>query len=234
MPQVIDLGGGVFQRRYMTSKIKQVGIPFPHPLALMAAAGVDTDRDVPSQTFHWHPDLLANTNIANQGSGSTYYRDPPLAPTNKYNWPIYGINGGINWRDSTILNFATEDWTIEASIYFHGGPSFRFVQKNHSVSNKLYIDMSATTVAFLMNGAGWTSFTMPELSPNQWYHIAITYDVSASRVRVYIDGVKVIDDSLTILPHVQYQNITAWSGASVDMIQFIPSVIYDANFIPSY
>lgn len=113
-----------------------------------------------------------------------------------------GVDDLATVPHSASLNL-TSALTVEAWINPVGtGPAVQnVVSKSSSTQNTGYIfprsnDNFNTLVLYLHIGGNWRTFSVPYAGlRNAWHHTAATYD--GSRVKLFIDGAKVLDEPQT-------------------------------------
>ena len=110
-----------------------------------------------------------------------------------------GPNGATN--NAAIPCTLAEEGTL-ALWYYARGPWYNYQSVFDNSANQDWWEMwiyNTGVLAFRVksDGSGDVRFDLDNLrGPNQWYHIAVTWNRAADRVRLYIDGIERANDPL--------------------------------------
>lgn len=92
---------------------------------------------------------------------------------------------------SGVMNdFTTpHDFTIEIRFKFNSTPSGTIFSKHSPPADGFFIEMSGANIHSGMGYNGnYTTITGSSLSANQYYHAALSYEVSSNSFKLYLDG----------------------------------------------
>ncbi|MCP4391164.1 MAG: LamG domain-containing protein, partial [Gammaproteobacteria bacterium] len=114
----------------------------------------------------------------------------------------------------------TEAFTFAAWINADtvGGPSAyqAVLTKGSTSAHNYWFGLLGTEVTLEFQvGGTWYDFVTSGigLAPGNWYHIAATFDNFSNRVRLYLNGVEMLTDTMTATPQVNGENVLIGSSA---------------------
>ncbi len=165
--------------------------------SLHIGAGEGESESNPGLIAHWKLDEINGLSAVDSSGGNEGILEN--GPT----WEESGrIDGALHFdgvNDQVIVPHdeqisITEAITISAWIYNDSSSianSYRIISKEtNGASDNFFLSLQSK---WLWMGIGGQYFTPGiDMVPNQWYHVAGTFDEVAGQVRMYIDGVEVL------------------------------------------
>ena len=193
---------------------------------------------------HWKLDETSGL-VARDSAGGhdgTLENGPVWSTDGKINGTLYfdGVNDQIIVPHSDELSF-TKQFTMSAWINNTSASisnSYRIISKESSGSNDNY--WMSLQSGWLWMGIGGQYFSPGIiLSPNQWYHVAGTYDSDTAEVNMYIDSVKVLTQSISSSLNPNDANIVIgsnWEGFKwwegfIDDVRLYDHVLTEADVL---
>jgi hypothetical protein len=216
----------------------------------------------------WHlDDASGNTVLDASGNGNTgsLMHGFDMQPGG----PVWQLTDGGQWADRSDIKFSSGsslDILQDTYIYFDNSPSLEQIEEALTIEAWIYpksVDSETMNIcakgiidtirqfSFRMNydrlmfnfyNEGWHPHSTGSVfEPNQWYHIAATFDAQADEVKLYINGELVLSEIETsiIIPNPEPGAISApyvpeFGGGSFDGIVDevrISNIARDANEI---
>ncbi|MFK8026611.1 MAG: LamG-like jellyroll fold domain-containing protein [Gammaproteobacteria bacterium] len=150
---------------------------------------------------HWKLDETGGI-IATDSSGGhdgTLENGPVWTTDGKIDGMLYfdGVNDQVTVPHNDALSFTNgltmSAWVQNTSSSISG--TYRIISKETNGSNDSY--WLALSGGVLYMGIGGQFFSAPtSFVPDQWYHIVGTYDKEAAEVNIYVNGIRILNQSI--------------------------------------
>jgi hypothetical protein len=147
-----------------------------------------------------------------------------------YSVALNGSSDYLTWSGSTV---GTSQFTFECWFYYTGtfASIAAFVGPGSAVTNalNLYINNS-TQLTFDQYGITATSFTVPTMVANKWYHVAFVRGAS-NACTVFLDGVRSSTGTSTISTN--YADIASIGYVSSAVPRYFPGFLSNVRYTKS-